>query len=372
MRSLTHLDANPRRSAPHAAARASMMEGRTGEKGLTHPGWQLAARSLYVTTATLEQLSGYLGATAAEALHDWATLNGRDLHVPAHPWLRRGFTDAQLAQLFIADPEHGTRLVVIKVLPGKSAEPQAHRRALLETPPAFRPHLVEQVYEPLPIAGGGAIAFQRLAGDSRDWRPMADLPSQRLGSACEVIIRALLADWNPDHTIRTARTVDFLRAEVENQGSVHSHVAPAGASAQSAWIRIDGDHPLPNPIHLLGDESLLADEPIDLVYGRSHGDLHDLNVLIRQSRDALRLDSFVFVDLMDLRVVGPARPRPAPAAAVGDRPRTARPLRPATGAAAARLRPAPRTGAARAAPGRAGHPASGLPHRRAAAQPARR
>jgi hypothetical protein len=49
---------------------------------------------------------------------------------------------------------------------------------------------------------------------------------------------------------------------------------------------------------LIGAESLFGDALGDVVVGRTHSDLHDLNVLLRQRGDDHWIDTFVLVDLM--------------------------------------------------------------------------
>ena len=52
-------------------------------------------------------------------------------------------------------------------------------------------------------------------------------------------------------------------------------------------------------------ESALRPEPhIDVIVGRIHADLHDLNVLMKQHRDHVEVHSFVLVDLMTYRSRG--------------------------------------------------------------------
>ena len=296
-------------------------------------------------TSHLEELTGYVGAVAARALLDWADLNGRELVVPAQSWVSRGFTDALLAPLFVNDPDIGGQLVVVKVLPpGETAEPRAHRRAIREAPEKFKVRLVRQIFEPYAMPPpGGVLTFQGLAGGSARG-PLADVPAEHIPAASAFLTPSLIAEWNP-------------RSAYERWASSISCTAKSGSNVQwdrisrtrnlpsASWLRSDQDPPLPSPLPLIGAESLFGDALVDVVVGRMHSDLHDLNVLLRQRDDDHWIDTFVLVDLMTYPGRA-ARPGPGPAAAVGDRSPAARPVRPpahvaAVGVRAARRDPRP-------------------------------
>ena len=251
-------------------------------------------------TSHLEELTGYVGAVAARALLDWADLNGRELLVPAQSWVSRGFTDALLAPLFVNDPDIGGQLVVVKVLPpGETAEPRAHRRAIREAPEKFKVRLVRQIFEPYAMPPpGGVLTFQGLAGGSAEWRPLADVPAEHIPAACAFLTRSLIAEWNPRFGVQKVGIVDFLRREIGVEGSVRRHLEAPETLPSTLWLRSDQDPPLPSPLPLIGPESLFGDALVDVVVGRVHSDLHDLNVLLRQRDDNHWIDTFVLVDLM--------------------------------------------------------------------------
>jgi hypothetical protein len=250
-------------------------------------------------TTNLDELTAYVGAVPARALAEWAEVNGRELLVPAQSWVRRGYTDALLAPLFVNDPDIGGQLVVVKVLPAvETAEPRAHRRAIREAPERFKPRLVRQIFEPYGTSSGGVLTFQGLAGGSAQWRPLADVPAEHTAAACAFLSHSLIAEWNPKFGVRKMGVVDFLRAEIGSTGSVRRHLEDPETLPSTLWLRSDQDPPLPSPLPLIGAESLFGDALVDVVVGRTHSDLHDLNVLLRQRGDDHWIDTFVLVDLM--------------------------------------------------------------------------
>lgn len=77
------------------------------------------------------------------------------------PWVRTGYTGAVLAPVFVTEPGIGSQLVVVKRLPpGHAAEPTTHRRAIRDCPPAFRRHLVPQIFDPVDLPTGGVLTFE--------------------------------------------------------------------------------------------------------------------------------------------------------------------------------------------------------------------
>ena len=201
---------------------------------------------------------------------------------------------------FVNDPDIGGQLVVVKVLPpGETAEPRAHRRAIREAPEKFKVRLVRQIFEPYAMPPpGGVLTFQGLAGGSAEWRPLADVPAEHIPAACAFLTRSLIAEWNPRFGVQKVGIVDFLRREIGVEGSVRRHLEEPETLPSTLWLRSDQDPPLPSPLPLIGPESLFGDALVDVVVGRVHSDLHDLNVLLRQRDDNHWIDTFVLVDLM--------------------------------------------------------------------------
>jgi hypothetical protein len=238
-------------------------------------------------------LDRLLGARAGRSLRDWADLTGRHLHIPADQWQGEGYTGARLAPLYVQHPGLAAQLVVVKRIPrGHTGEPGAHARALHESPAAFRRHLVAQPFDALPMPCGDVLMFQQLAGDGHDLRPMADLSATDRPAACAAIITALIADWNPDLGVRAEAVVPHLRAEAGTLGSIGRAAAELPWSAGS-----DPGRSRPHPLRMLDDDSPFTDRRTDLLVGRTHGDLHDQNVLTARTSDPADPFTFVIVDL---------------------------------------------------------------------------
>jgi hypothetical protein len=238
-----------------------------------------------------ERIAAELGASPTSTLFEWASNNARTIGPCSIPWQRRGFTPARLVPVFVSGCDAEAQLVVVKHLPpDQVSEFQAHQRAIVEAPPAFGAHLVRQVFEPVLVPGGGLLTFQGLAGNSRDWRPLRDVPVGQLPAACAAVTTSLIRDWNQRHTrITTVTAAEFLRGELRDNTSLRP--AALGDYGQK-------DASLPDPLYLCCDESPFGRLSVDLICGRVHRDLHDRNVLLWQRDGQIELDSFVLVDLM--------------------------------------------------------------------------
>jgi hypothetical protein len=239
-----------------------------------------------------------LSIEATSALSRWAVLTERTIRLPTVRWDRAGYTDAVMAAFFVSEPGKGTRLVVAKQLPpGQATEPAAHARAVREAPAAFLRHLVTQPYDPIPLPSGEVLMFQGLAADSRSWHPMADMTAGYMPYAAEVLARSLIRDWNHDFTIETENVVDFLRREIGQATSSLPDGGLLGEASSHPWLRVPGEVPVANPLRLYGEDSLFAGEFVDPICGRTHGDMHTGNVLMRQDGGHPEPDSFVLIDL---------------------------------------------------------------------------
>jgi hypothetical protein len=253
-----------------------------------------------------EELNDHLDhKEAAEGLVRWSEVTLREIVVPARSWRKSGPAGALLTELYVKERSAPVRLAVVKVLPPhQTHEPQAHRRALDEAPDDFRPHLVEQIFDPLMLPSGGIVTFQGLAGRSGRWRPMADLAIHRAPAACEVVVRSLISRWNHDFGLTRLTVLDFLRHEIDDLESVSAYVRAAGPGAQRARLHTDGGPALPNPLRLVLEGGPLAAQRLDFVSGRVHGDLHHGNVLMEQGHDFDQLGTFALVDLAEYESAG--------------------------------------------------------------------
>jgi hypothetical protein len=251
-------------------------------------------------------LSHLLDPEAAQALAQWAHVTGREIQLPTKVWRRKGFTGAVLTQIYVTERGRGSRLVVVKFVPRPQvvassmeipSEGGALLRALVEAR-EFKSHLVDQPFDSIRLHSGGALIFQNPAGDGSSWLPVSELPPSHLAEACEVLVESLISDWNSDFTIQTGQQiVTFLHDETVEINVSQLPAELSEGARWPLWFRTHHDPPMPNPLRLCGSDSVFAQDSVDLIMGRTHGDLHDLNVLMRHGRGKFDPHSFVLVDL---------------------------------------------------------------------------
>jgi hypothetical protein len=232
--------------------------------------------------------------------------------VPARRWRSTdGYTNASLATVVI-DTGHRADKVVMKHVPrtpGKSDEgdgPTAYANAAADCPVPFRRHLVLTAMPTWPTRNGGSLMFQKLAADdATGCASLADLPLPSLVEAIGLVVDALLGDWNgqPAHP-KPVEIWHFLRAgigpELSSAGSIREWARPADLQAEvTTWIQLPGGPTVyPNPLALAHSTSPLGDARADVIFGRSHQDLHLLNVLVPQVRgEPAQLAGFQIIDL---------------------------------------------------------------------------
>ncbi|MFC9492828.1 hypothetical protein [Streptomyces sp. NPDC056982] len=251
------------------------------------------------------------GARTAALLDQWQQQNHRPLTAPA--WLDTGGSGASLASVFVRDSDPGrtTRRMIIKLCSpdgDSSMEPGrliAARRSLPNGDPSFpRDHLVEQLYDPMPVDDAW-LMFQGFAGNDESMVTLSTILRQRrMPGAAAQITRSLLADWNPDEKSDGEMTAAAFVSELLDQ-----RLEPAeplavwvrdtlGLDLETAWIRPGRANaaPLPNPVHLTGS-CPLAERTLDYpMRGRAHGDLHPGNIMVPKEPDA-DLGRYVLIDL---------------------------------------------------------------------------
>ncbi|WP_369392882.1 hypothetical protein AB5J72_38850 [Streptomyces sp. CG1] len=258
-------------------------------------------------------LADRLGRDAAHALLDWAELNDQTVHLFQPSWLPpgKGHTGAVLAALEVAPPP---RIAILKVLPEgpHRTEPARHSRALRMSPRAFAAdHLVEQAFAPYPVASGGALMFQSVAGDGlRDAVPLGALEGEAFTRTCAHVVRGLLTEWNTVQAPpRRMPASVFVRGEVDPEGdgleSLESWRREAGLAGSSRRWFDAGGRRLPNPYLLLsGGHPDLPDPGVPVVTGLTHGDLHMDNVIVPVRRGALVEPAYRLIDLGSFRADG--------------------------------------------------------------------
>ncbi|MGW6137816.1 hypothetical protein [Streptomyces sp. NPDC055140] len=251
------------------------------------------------------------GARTAALLDQWQQQNHRPLTAPA--WLDTGGSGASLASVFVRDSDPGrtTRRMIIKLCSpdgDSSMEPGrliAARRSLPNGDPSFpRDHLVEQLYDPMPVDDAW-LMFQGFAGNDESMVTLSTILRQRrMPGVAAQITGSLLADWNPDEKSDGEMTAAAFVSELLDQ-----RLEPAeplavwvrdklGLDLETAWIRPGRANaaPLPNPVHLTGS-CPLAERTIDYpMRGRAHGDLHPGNIMVPKEPDA-DIGRYVLIDL---------------------------------------------------------------------------
>jgi hypothetical protein len=262
-------------------------------------------------------LSDYLGDEAAEEVRRCGSERGWTARVPARPWHAKGRTAATLALLNLVETTR-VRKVIVKIAP-PVAGPQARERltnpyaaAARDCPPAFEAHLVGEAEPPWPTRSGGAVTFQKLAGDDvLAARSLDQLPYPGLLDATRLIVRALLLGWNvggPYHNTgpfgdEPPTYAEYLRQAVggplSTRGSIYRYADERGLSGERARsIRFPDAVVCPNPLYLATAQSPLHRPRLDVLTGRSHGDLHLRNVLVPDIGGVRpAVDRFQLVDL---------------------------------------------------------------------------
>ncbi|WP_329433563.1 hypothetical protein OG564_13275 [Streptomyces sp. NBC_01280] len=251
------------------------------------------------------------GARTAALLDQWQQQNHRPLTAPA--WLDTGGSGASLASVFVRDSDPGRtkRRMIIKLCSpdgDSSMEPGrliAARRSLPNGDPSFpRDHLVEQLYDPMPVDDAW-LMFQGFAGNDETMVTLSTvLRQRRLPGVAAQITRSLLADWNPDEKwdgemTAAAFVSELLDRRLEPAEPLAVWVRDKlGLGLRTAWIRPGRANaaPLPNPVHLRGS-CPLAERTLDYpIRGRAHGDLHPGNIMVPKEPDA-DIGRYVLIDL---------------------------------------------------------------------------
>ncbi|MFF2501846.1 hypothetical protein ACFVTY_00405 [Streptomyces sp. NPDC058067] len=251
------------------------------------------------------------GARAADVLDKWQQHNHRPLDAP--DWLDTGGSGARLASVFVRDrdPRHTSRRMIIKLCSpdgDASMEPGRLVEARLSLPngdDSFpRAHLVEQLYDPMPVDDAW-LMFQGFAGNDTTMVTLSTILRQRrMPDVAAEITRSLLADWNPDETSKGRMTAaafvaELLDRRLEPGEPLHRWVREElGLDLAAPWIRTgrQGAAAVPNPVHLDGSCALSRHSVAYPMRGRAHGDLHPGNVMVPRSPEA-NVDEYVLIDL---------------------------------------------------------------------------
>jgi WD40 repeat protein len=130
-------------------------------------------------------------------------------------------------------------------------------------------------------------------------------PAERV-SAAQTVAAALVDDWTGgSFELLESTAAEFLRAELRSAfgeaGSVRRLAASAGLlDVGRTWIETADDgpgQPMPNPFLMAAQPSIVASWDIQYLAGKSHGDLHEDNILIPREDGVPQPGQFRLVDL---------------------------------------------------------------------------
>ncbi|MEU4473652.1 hypothetical protein [Micromonospora sp. NPDC023888] len=265
-----------------------------------------------------DRLADVLGDDVAAELREWADTSLRKrARLSEPPWVRRGHTGAVLVVVeFVPDstdvdfrlPE---QRLITKVYPhgDLAGETGRHHQAFEIDPEFAERHLVRQEYSRYRMANGRHLAFQEIAFDLSEAYPLSAIAPEHQPTVAAHIADLVLVTWNRTATSCCTHTsparqylLDELRGALDGTHETRAWADRVGLLDPSArWIAIDGDDsplPLPNPVAMAVDPSLLGGIDLTYLVGLSHGDLHTDNILARVSQHgALHVDDTRLIDL---------------------------------------------------------------------------
>lgn len=274
-----------------------------------------------------------------EALAAWAELHGR--YYELERWLVNGRSRQPVAVVSETDSHtEETTMLVLKVLTAPSdslrtLEYARHRQAELERPKFAADHLSTFVHDAVPVSPRRWITFQRIAANNLEntevmtvlLRRMLQLTDEveppqaheiscrpdTFINACRSIVAGVLGEWagspcTPPKVEWNPAT--FFGWHIFDQMEADGRLSGWAAAHDTDLIRVDGEpDPLPNPFAVARGR-LLAGEVIRPLLGRSHGDLHTDNALVRV-RPRVDTDDWFLIDTALYDSVGPLTRDPA-------------------------------------------------------------
>jgi hypothetical protein len=255
-----------------------------------------------------EQLRDGLGPKKAQALSQWAQMER--LRFQLGRWLVNGRSRALVA-LVTENDEHNrtTRKLLMKV---SSVADQAfdqveytrHRDAVKESPVFAAEHLAQLVHQPLRVGDGSWITFQTIAGKNFDHvqvltvllrraldrtpdeAGMPQFSAQDIAAACVAVVKGVLHNWTqtpyfgqkPPITVREFFKLHLPLGHLEPGGRLYDRAQ----LFQGDEVTLPGERQsLPNP-YAAGQGRYFGDLAfIQPLRGRTHGDLHTDNALVR-------------------------------------------------------------------------------------------
>ncbi|GAA0907270.1 tetratricopeptide repeat protein [Virgisporangium aurantiacum] len=231
-----------------------------------------------------------------------------------------GFTPALVAKVIVSNAD-GTdaRPLVMKYLPPRERtrlEYKQFEAATTAAPQPFQGRLVGvRKGHLVTVARDSIIIFMECATlGGREPDPLSVLlGDERLGAACEGVVKAIVEDWNgaPERQVKQETADEYLK---EMAGWTCKARGPLHEWLRTNWPELldrgreqlpgDGDT-LPNPVHLVRYGGALRGRTMLVLRGHSHGDLHTENILIPAARTGARhFGRFLLIDLSTYRTDG--------------------------------------------------------------------
>lgn len=243
-----------------------------------------------------DPLADFLDASVAAALRKWVQGLGGTARLPSQRWKSGGSTGAVLTAVFVGLPGPGGRPVdrkwIVKVLPaGMEQEASRHEAAWHSNENFSEQHFVRQPAVYFPVGGDDDrfLMLQEVAGDLIDYRPLNAVSPEFRAEVGADVVRLMLQSWNgkrwPERPeISRALVSNYLGWELRTKiGEIEDWAVGNGlVSHGQEWI--DGSEKrLPNPIGMVLTGLSVHRVIVDYIWGLTHGDLHQGNVLVPYS-----------------------------------------------------------------------------------------
>jgi hypothetical protein len=281
-----------------------------------------------------EALAAGLPPSAVEALTETAALHKRDYDLDR--WLVNGRSRAPVAIVIEKDHrKQTTRRLLLKVpvtddtaIRLTQTEYARHRDAYDQAPDNFaKAHLTQLDGDPIRLGKGRFMTLQEIAGDDIEsvevltvllnsmLEMSAEIPCtpKKFAEMCGTVFDGVLQPWNGrPRTAGQAFTVaEFLGLHIQDQLEPGGRLHSWSMEHRTNRIEIAGERrPLVNPF-ALARGALFGDHRIVRgLVGRTHGDLHTDNVLVRVP-PAVDAGRFHLIDLALYESDGPMTRDPA-------------------------------------------------------------
>ncbi len=242
------------------------------------------------------ELEEGLGRDAYRVLLQWS--QQQRLHHKLDRWFGNGKTSAKVAVVDRHDElRRQSRKLVLKLDEVRDedftkTEYARHCAAAWASGRFAARHLAELVDGPIPVGDGRWFTFQSIAGgDLGEFEVLNSLLAGFLGDGndhcdadvfakvCRRLVQGLLAGWAGPPHVAYYSVPAFLRLHL---GDRLDHGKPLDVLARSMTDDLVMlPDPLPNPFRLLEDGPATRGIEVAAPVGRSHGDLHVENALVR-------------------------------------------------------------------------------------------